>query len=204
MSTEETRRAEEDLAFLRGLVQGGSGVQRTSGQIFVAAGAIYGLQILGHGLQGFGLLPGEGLAALALALGPTVVFLALLAWLLTRPRQPRQNSTAKAFEAAFGALGVTNAVLICIFAPAAILKGSLETWLFYPAVVYALQGTGWLIGWTLRKRGWMLLTALGWFATAIAMGALIGSPLYALVAGVGLIVLMIGPGLILMRGAGRD
>jgi hypothetical protein len=47
----------------------------------------------------------------------------------------------------------------------------------------------------------MGLTALGWFATAIALGALIGSTTYVLVAAVGLIVLMIGPGLALMRTA---
>lgn len=201
MSTEETRRAEEDLAFLRELVQGGSGVQRTTGQVFVAAGLIYGLQTLGHWLQATGALVLNGLAGLALALGPTVVFLAYLTWMLTRKRPPRRSSTAKAFDAAFGAVGLTNAVLICIFAPAAVMKGSLETWLYYPAVVYALQGTGWLIAWTLRKRWWMGLTALGWFATAVALGALIGSPQYVLVAAAGLIVLMIGPGLALMRTA---
>ncbi len=201
MSNEDTRRAEEDLAFLRGLVQGGSGIQRATGKVFVAAGVIYGLQILGHWLQAIGAIRLEGLAGLALALGPTVIFLAYLTWMLTRKRAPRQSSTAKAFDAAFGAVGLTNAVLICIFAPAAVMKGSLETWLCYPAVVYALQGTGWLIAFSLRKRAWMGLTALGWFATAIALGALIGSTTYVLVAAVGLIVLMIGPGLALMRTA---
>lgn len=197
--SDETRRAEEDLAFLRGLVQGGGDVQRTTGKVFVASGVIYGLQVVGHGLQGLGVLKLDGLGALALALGPTVVFLAFLTWMLTRKREPRQNSTAKAFDAAFGAVGLTNGVLIAIFAPAAILKGDLNTWLFYPAVVYALQGTGWLIAWTLRKRAWMGLTALGWFGTAIAMGALIGTPYYPMVAAAGLLVLMIGPGLALMR-----
>jgi len=199
--SDQTRSAQEDLAYMRAIVDGG-GMNKSGGALFVVAGVIYGLQVLGHWAQGAGLLRLGETGGLALALGPTVLFLAILAWILRRNRGKAVGSTAKAFNAAFSAVGLTNLVMVMIFAPAAIAQNSWSVWLFYGAVAYALQGAGWLIAYNLRREAWMGLTSLGWFATAVAMGLLIGTPTYALVAAVALMILMVGPGLIMMRKAG--
>ena len=89
--------------------------------------------------------------------------------------------------------------MVAIFAPAALRDHSLNAWLFYGAVTYALQGAGWLTAYSLRRELWMGVTAVGWFAAAIAMGLLIGTMTYALVAAVALMLLMVGPGLIMLR-----
>lgn len=191
--------ASEDLAYLRGIVET-SGSQRTTGILFITGGLLYGGQVMGHWGQAAGLVVLNPLGGLILTLGPTVVFLAITTWVLTRSRGKPTGSTAKAFSAVFSSIGMTNLVMVAIFAPAAIREQSWSTWLFYGAVVYALQGCGWLTAFSLRKELWMAVTAAGWFAAAIAMGLLIAAPLtYALVAAVSLTVLMVGPGLIMMR-----
>lgn len=194
--------ASEDLAYLRGIVETG-GQQRTTGILFTIAGLLYGGQVMGHWSQAAGLLRLSPLGGLILMVGPTVVFLAITAWVLTRSRGRPAGSTAKAFSAVFSSIGMTNLVMVAIFAPAALRAQSWSTWLFYGAVVYALQGCGWLTAFSLRKEVWMGITAAGWFAAAIVMGLLVANPLnYALVAAISLTVLMVGPGLIMMRKPG--
>lgn len=199
--TDPVQSATEDLAYLRAIVDGG-GVQKSGGALFIAAGVIYGLQVLGHWAQGSGLLNLGPLGGLALLVGPTVVFLVVMSWILARNRGKTAGSTAKAFNAAFSAIGLTNLVLVMIFGPAAYAQHDWKVWMFYGAVAYALQGTGWLIAFNLRREAWMGLTALGWFAAAVAMGLFIGTATYALIAALALLVLMVGPGLIMMRKAG--
>ena len=37
-------------------------------------------------------------------------------------------------------------------------------WLYYAAIVFALQAAAWYMAWTLKRKGWMLATALGGMA----------------------------------------
>jgi hypothetical protein len=194
--------ARDDLAFMKALVDGAGRNQATTGSLFVAAGLLYGFQTIGHWAQATGRLHLPPLGNLALAAGPTLVFLIILTLQLIKARGAPQSSSAnKAFQAVFGAAGLTNLVLVAIFAPPAIRQHSLAIWLFYPAVVFALQGGAWLAIWTLRRRFWMLATALGYFLFAILMGLTIGQELYVLFAGAGLLSCMVLPGLIMMRQA---
>jgi hypothetical protein len=64
----------------------------------------------------------------------------------------------------------------------------------------AFQGAAWMAAWTLRRRGWMGLVGVGWFATAIAMGVSIPNmPGYLLALFVGLVLCMVLPGYAMMR-----
>jgi hypothetical protein len=200
--SDQIQTAADDLAYLRGIVDSGGG-QKTSGLLFVAAGLLYGGQLLGHWAQNFGMLKLSPLGGLALIVGPTLIFLVFMTWVLVRNRNRNQptGTTAKAFSAVFSSIGLTNLVMVAIFAPAAIREQSWNTWLFYGAVVYALQGGGWLTSFSLRRELWMAVTAAGWFAAAIVMGLSIGVSLstYTLVAAGGIVVLMVGPGLVMLR-----
>ena len=200
--SDPTQTARDDLAFMKSLVDGAERSQGATGKLFVAAGLLYGLQMVGHWLQASGRLVLPPLGNLAIAAGPTAIFLIILTLVLVRERGASQGGSAnRAFQAVFSAAGLTNLVLAAVFAPPAIAQHDLRIWLFYPCVVFALQGGAWLATWTLRRRTWMLLTALGYFACAIAMGASIGREIYILFAGIGMLACMVGPGLIMMRQA---
>jgi uncharacterized protein (DUF1684 family) len=67
----------------------------------------------------------------------------------------------------------------------------------------ALQGMAWMVAWSLRRRGWMGLVALGWFATAIGMALSIPSMAgYIAVLGAGTVLFMLIPGALMMRQTG--
>ena len=191
-----------DLAFLRALAgDGGTSFLRNFGEVYLATGLCYSIQILGHGAQfAFGWFT-ETVAATILGFGPTLVVVALIAWLNWRRRNTSGASTvAKAVGAMFGAVGIANLVMVAVVGVQAWRMHSIQVWLIYPCIVMAFQGAAWTAAWTLRRRGWMGLVGAGWFVTAIAMGAYIPNMagyLAALFAG--LVLFMVLPGYAMMR-----
>jgi hypothetical protein len=142
-------------------------------------------------------------AALLAGLGPTVVFVALVIWILRRHRGRTGASTvSRAVGAAFSAIGVANLVLIVVIGSLALREKSLTIWLLYPTTVIVLQGAAWLMAYMLRRRPWLLLLAMGWFATGIAMGLSIETRgAFIVVLGFAFLAFMLVPGLVLMRQA---
>lgn len=194
--------ARDDLAYLRGIVQAGADIQRPMGEGYVAAGACYGVQMLLHLGQGLGVVGSDGPAGLAIGLGPTAVFLALVAWLSVKNRGARNQGSlvSRTVTAVFAAFGLANFALIAIIGSQALRLNSLEIWLIYPCVVLALQGAAWSIVWTLRRRAWIAVVAAGWYAVGVAMAFAIGHQMAFLALGTfAFWVLMVGPGLYMMR-----
>ena len=200
MST-ETPSAQADLAFMRALVEAGGGIPAAFGETYLAAGLIYGLQILLQSPQAFGLPALPPLAGLIVGIAPTIVFVAVLTWIVWRNRGAGQGgATSRAVGATFGCIGLANLALIGVIGSVAFRQKSLETWLIYPCVVFVLQGAAWLVSCALRKRAWQGWVGVGWFAAAIGMALCIGSlAQYALIAGVSMLVLMVVPGAAMMR-----
>ena len=201
----DVRSAEEDLAFLRALVEGGDGTGAAWAEGYLAGGLIYGAQMLMHAGQYFGLLPGSGPAALAIGLGPTLLFIPVLTWITWRHRADRPPAaTGRAVAAVFGAVGAANIALVIVIGWAAWREHNFATWLIYPACVFILQGAAWTVAWVMRRRAWLGLVAAGWFAFAIAMGLTterIG--LYLLFCGLGIWGCMALPGWLMTRAAGK-
>ncbi len=200
----QTHAAREDLAFMRTLLEDeGARRQRLTGAVFLAGGLIYGVQAVVQWTMLVGLVrtpPGFGLMA---GFGPTLVFLAVLAWLIWRNRGAvRGGGTARAVDTVFATTGSTNLVMLALFSLVAVQRHSLMIWELYPAVVFALQGGAWLVAYSLRRRIWRLAVALGWFATAIGLGLTLASSAYLLVAGLGLLAWMAVPGAVMLRLAG--
>lgn len=200
-----TDTAREDLAFLRSIVQPDERWQRGFGEVYAAAGACYGGQMLMHGLQGFGLIPNTGAPSLLVGAGPSILFLALFIWISRRNRmRAAGGTTSRAVGAVFGAVGLANLALIAIFATTALREHSLKIWLLYPCVVLVLQGAAWLAAYMLRRKPWFGLVAAGWFATGVGMGLTIDSlGWFILIGGVGFVAFMFIPGLVMMRQAER-
>lgn len=199
----ELQSARADLDFMRGIVQPNPGSFALTGEVYVAGGLLYGAQLLFHwGEIGGWLRPSPGVT-LAVVIGVTTLFLAALGWSLYRHRGQGAGSTAtKAVGVAFQTMGMTNLVIVGIVGLVAWRQQSWETWLIYGAVVYALQGAAWAVAYTLMKRFWLGLVAAGWFATSLAMAAVTGdAATYVLISGLGLLLWMLIPGLVLVRQA---
>ena len=198
--------ARDDLAFMRALVSTTEDSQRTFGETYLASGLCYGGQMVMHGLQFLGWAPSDGPGALLIGFGPSVVFVVLLIWILTR-RRVAQAPTAvnRAIGAVFGSVGLANLVMILIFGFQAWRQHSLQIWLIYPCVVMVLQGMAWMVAASLRRRGWMGVVALGFFLTGIGMGfALENLSAYVLIAGVGMFAFMAAPGAVMILQARRS
>lgn len=198
--------ARDDLAFLRALVEPDDRWQKQFGETYSAAGVCYSVQMALHAGQFVGLAPGSGPVALAIGLGPTVAFLALLAWIVARNRQPiAGGTTTRAVGAVFGAVGLTNLVLILTIGSVALKLHNFTVWLLYPCVVMILQGLAWLVAYMLRRRAWLALIALGWFAVGVAMAAFIDNMAgFVASAALGFVAFMLAPGLYLMRQSRRS
>ncbi|MEJ1968746.1 MAG: hypothetical protein WDN03_08990 [Rhizomicrobium sp.] len=199
--------ARDDLAFLRTLVGGDENLQmRTFGEVYFIAGLIYGGQMLLHAAQAMGLLPGAGAVALAIGLGPTVLFIPVLVRILYRDRRnPIRGAVGRAIASIFSALGLANLVLIVVIGSLALHQHSLQTWLLYPCTIFILQGAAWMFTYMMRRHAWHLAVALGWFVLAVAAGLSIPSlPYFILFVGLGLWACMALPGYVLLRRAGRD
>jgi hypothetical protein len=193
--------ARDDLAYLRALVQGGEGLPPGFGQAYTAAGLCYGIQFLLHGGQALGWVSDAGAVGLAIGLGPTVIFLALLAWITTRSRSEGvPGVTSRAVRSVFSAIGFANLAAGAVVGSVAWRQQSLTIWLIFPCIVMIFQGAAWLVASALWRRRWFALVAVGWFAAGVAAALCIGTvAAYLAVSGVAFLLLMVGPGLALAR-----
>ena len=202
----EIQTAHDDLAFMRALVDAGENAHAPFGEGYLAAGLVYGAQMLAQAAQAAGWLSMRPLAGIALGLGPTVVFLIVLVWILRRHRRARVvGLVAKATGSVFGAAGIANLALAAVIGSVAWRHHSWAIWLIYPCAVFILQGAAWLMVFALRRRAWLCWVGVGWFIAAIAMGLSVDSlPQYILAAGLGFLVLMVVPGAVMIRLSRRE
>lgn len=197
---------EDDLAFLRSIVEGGGRPPLTLAVCYLAGGLLYGLQCLFHVGQVAGLIRWPDLANLVFVAGITVAFLCVLTWAILKDRKAgganRGPVAARTLNAAFSATGMANAAVIIVFGVGAYRDQDFAIWLYYAAIVFALQAAAWYMAWTLKRKGWMLATALGGWVTAVALGLLVRQPiLYLYVCTIALFLLFALPGWVLFRDA---
>lgn len=197
---------EDDLAFMRSIVEGQGRPPMTLAVCYLAGGLLYGVQCLFHLGQVFGLIRWPDLANLIFVVGITGAFLAVLAWAILRDRKAGSASrgpfAARMMSAAFNATGMANTAVIIVFAVGAMRDKDFAIWLYYAAIVFALQAAAWYVAWMLKKKGWMLATSLGGWVTAVALGVLVREPLaYLCVCTVALFLLFALPGWALFRDA---
>ena len=200
--TADAQSAREDLAFLKTLVGGNENAgMRALGEAYLAGGLIYGVQVLLPVAQGLGWLPKNDLASLLTGIGPTAVFVPVLIWIIRRNRTDMpKGMVGRAVAGVFAAIGLSNLFLIAVVGAVAWREDSQTTWLIYPCAVFVLQGTAWLFAYMMRRRRWLLLVAIGWFASAVGMALSVAATGYfILFAGLGLWFCMALPGWIILR-----
>jgi len=200
--TIDPKTAENDLAFMRALVDDQSSGNRSFGINYLAAGVLYGLQCILNALLLASATPVSTLIWLVLGFLPTMLFLCVNFYTIWQNRsQPFGTGTTKrAVNAAFAGAGIANLILALIFGWVAYGRGDWSIWLMFPVVVCALQGAIWFTASILRRRAWQGLTAFGWFISAIILGLLIDQTNeYLLALGVVLLLCMGLPGFIMLR-----
>jgi hypothetical protein len=200
----EAENAQQDLAFLKALVNEGPKAQATAGQVFMVAGVCYGLQCVLYWLQITFSLVWPPLMFLLVGFGPVVIFTAFIVWMLWRGRKDSQHGVAtRAMNAAFGGAGLANLAMCLVFGYVSSSEKNFLIWLLYPPVTAALQGACWYVAYMIRKRLWLGAVSAGWFLTAMALGFLIRDVAnYLLLLGLALFVLMVAPGYAMTRQEG--
>lgn len=202
--------AEADLAFLKSIVEGGAGgsgkAMLTMGAMYLAGGVLYGIQCLFNLGQIYGLIRWPGPATLAFLVGITVTFFIVMTWAIIEDRKvggaARGQLVTRTMNAAFSATGMANLAVIIVFGVGAARDKDFAVWLYYPAVIFALQAAAWYVAWSLRKKLWMLFMGAGGWLTAVALGLLVRQPvLYLHVCTAALFLLFALPGWIMLRGA---
>jgi hypothetical protein len=198
---------QDDLAFMRSIVEGGGRTSMTLAVCYLAGGLLYGLQCLFHVGQVTGLIRWPDLANLVFVVMITVSFLAVLTWAILTDRKAGAAHgplASRSLNAAFSATGMANTAVIIVFGVGAVRDHDFAIWLYYAAIVFALQAAAWYMAWTLKRKGWMLATALGGWATAVALGVLVREPVWYLgVCTVALFALFALPGWVMFRDARR-
>lgn len=202
-----TPSAEADLAFMRSIVEGGGRPSLTLAICYLAGGLLYGLQCLFHVGQAFGVLRWPDLANLAFVAAISAAFLVVLVWAIRRDRRDdaagrRGPLASRAMNAGLSGAGMANAAILIVFGVGAVRDQDFGVWLYYPAMIFALQSAAWFMAWNLKKKGWMLATSLGGWATAVALGLLVREPQWYLgVCTLALFGLFALPGWIMYRDA---
>ncbi|QTC88305.1 hypothetical protein [Brevundimonas pondensis] len=204
--TDKSRTPEADLAFMRSIVEGSGRPPMTLAICYLAGGLLYGLQCLFHIGQVIGLIRWPDLANLAFVVGITVAFLAVLTWAILKDRKAGSSNrgplATRVTSAAFSATGMANAAVIIVFGVGAVRDQDFAVWLYYAAIVFALQAAAWYVAWVLKKKGWMLAVSLGGWVTAVALGVLVRQPVaYLGVCTAALFLLFALPGWALFRDA---
>ena len=197
---------QDDLAFMRSIVEGGGRTPMTLAVCYLAGGLLYGLQCLFHVGQATGLIRWPDPANLAFVVLISVAFLSVLTWAILKDRKDgpanRGPLASRTLNAAFSATGMANTAVIIVFGVGAVRDQDFAVWLYYAAIVFALQAAAWYMAWTLKKKPWMLATALGGWLVAVALGLLVREPMWYLgVCTVALFALFALPGWIMFRDA---
>ncbi|WP_333590621.1 hypothetical protein [Brevundimonas sp.] len=196
---------EADLAFLRSIVEGGGKPSITMAIAYLAGGLLYGLQCLFHIGQIIGVVNWPGLANLAFILAINLAVCAAIVWAVIRDKSDgvsRGPLASRVLNAGFSSAGMVNLAMVIIFGVGAARDGDFAIWLYYPAVVFGLQAAAWVVAWVLKKKVWMLATAVGGWLTAVALGLLVRqSEFYLYVCTAALFLLFALPGWIMLREA---
>jgi len=203
--TDAARSAEADLAFLRSVVSGaGPQGHFTMGVAYLAGGLLYGFQCLFHIGQALGWVRWPGLASLIFVTAITVAMIGVLIWATRQDRKgPKPGPiVTRTLNAAFSATGMVNLAVIVVFGAGAMRDQDFAVWLYYPAMVFAVQAAAWWVAWSLRKSPWMLATSIGGWVTAVALGLLVREPItYLMVCTAALFGLFAVPGWVMLHGA---
>jgi hypothetical protein len=203
---DEIQTIRDDLAFMKGLAMDTGRLPGVVGAHFALAGLIYGPPIIlgWAALQGLVDLPTGWVSGAGLWC--TIIYVPVMLLLIWKgPRRPAAGSaTGRAMAAAWAGMGLTTITIITVVFTAGAKLHEPQMWQVWCSICFALWGAGWFAVQMLRPRQGWIWVALGSYAQAVANGFLIQTPYLLLALGVGILLWLGGPGLvILIKSRGR-
>lgn len=196
-----------DIAYMKSLAHQGRNAPLIHGPILVAAGTIFGTASLIQWTIQAGVLVVDPMAQLWVWLAAGVLFGVALAVLLRRSARKAgfagviNQSTGVAWSGVgFIIFAVWLAMLVIGF-----VEGNWEFMRLMPSLVFAAYGAAWTVSAAMTGQKWMNAVALLAFAGAVALGPLSNQAAGYLVFVALLLLVVLFPGLYLMRreAAGR-
>lgn len=204
MTSSSVDTAKQDLAFLRELVDEGDWRRPALwfGVTYLAIGLAIVAQIVVIDAPGIAL---TGFGQLIAIIGVWVAYSIAQAVINARLNPGKLGPGLRSRAAATGFLGMvlSHLTLLIVFVITAISQQE-DTFMKLAALsFFALQGGLWLTMHALWRERWQLAVALGWLASAIICSFFLGGDLFGLAVAIVVLVLMVAPGLHMIRTARR-
>lgn len=192
---------EQDIAFVRSLVEEDHRPPMRDSAVMVAVGAVFGLMGVRAWLIGAGLWDPPAAWRPWMLLDAPVLFLVVLALILRRYPAPPAGPLTRAVSAAWSAVGAGVAAMATAFGIASWRAQDIDVMGLFTPMLFILYGMAWWIAYRIRLRTSLRLVALGSFATAAITGSLVGRPELWLAEALGLVLWVLAPGLLGLRAA---
>ena len=197
--TDQIQTIREDLAFMKALANDEGRIPAIFGWHMLAAGLIYGVPIIPAWAIARGLLDLPMVWSSLVSLISTVVYLPVVIVLSLKGRRlAPAEATGRQFLAGWAAVGLTTMVILAVIFIAAARLHEPRMWQVWTALCFALYGAAWLVVAITRRSGAWFLVAAGSYATAVVNACFISTPDVILGCGIGIIVWLAGPGLVIL------
>lgn len=207
MNEDQIQTLRDDIAFIKALAQEGRKAPLLGGSILMLAGSVFGLASFGHWAIASGVVNVTPWAYAWMWGAATLVFLTGLFTLSARiDRRPgAASSVNKASGAAWAAVGGAIFTLALALGVVAwkVDRPEALVW-FFPSMITALYGTGWLVSGEMASKSWIKFLAFAAFGFSVVLAFAAGDPLQYLIYAAALVCLALVPGFILMREAPTD
>ena len=204
--TEHNEDPAADIAWMRNLAEEGAGTPFQGGSILMTAGLIYGIASLTHWAQISEMVEFPGMGVGIVWLIATVLFLAILVFVISRLRRREGVMTSgnRASSTVWSALGwgifamfASLAALGYQLGEDAILLGAG----LIPSIIMVFYGIGWAVTATMHRNRVLWWLMIGSFLAAPLLALLAGQNAQYLAYAGALFLLMALPGWMLMRQA---
>jgi hypothetical protein len=201
--TTDTSTNQDDLAFLRNLLEGdrGAEMRHKFGIVYVLCGVVWVPYVLLVWVQMTKLAPIAEVWTQRAWLMAMILFVGSMIWgLMPKQRVVSRTTSNRAFGAAFAGIGYMYLVLLAVLMYLSYERKNGIFALLYAVVVFAGQGAAWYVAWVLQRQAWFGVVAIGWYVAALITGLnVLNLPNFLLCAAVSMILLMALPGFILIQ-----
>ena len=204
--TDQIKAIQDDIAFLKSLVDEGGGTARTGGRIIATAGVVYGVAAIVHWLVQTGrIVPSGPIGEWAFPIiwsGASIVFFAILFTLKSRSDAPRASG-ARASGVAWTGVGWTIFAMAASMAIVCWRAHSAVPTLLFPSLILGLYGLGWMVAAAVARKSWIWLTAIGSYLMALVLAWFSVTDSMMLIYAAALALLAVAPGVVMMRQSDR-
>ena len=200
--TDQVKAIQDDIAFLKSLVDEGGGTARAGGRIIATAGAVYGSGAIAHWLVQTGRIALSGpigeWAYPIIWFGASIVFFAVLFTMKSSIDAPK-NSGAKASGVAWSGVGWTIFAMAASMAIVCWRAQSAVPTLLFPSIILGLYGLGWMVAAAVARKPWIWMTSIGSYLMALVVAWFSVTDMVMLIYAGALALLAVAPGVVMMR-----